>query len=27
MGLNMASTLVQRMREVCGNALREHRVA
>jgi len=27
MGLNMASTVVQRMRDVCGNALREHRVA
>jgi hypothetical protein len=27
MGLNMASTLVQRMQDVCGNALREHRAA
>jgi hypothetical protein len=27
MGLNMSSTLVQRTREVCGNALREYRAA
>lgn len=27
MGLNMSSKLVQRTREVCGNALREYRAA